>query len=43
MQKFRWAYIGNGSIANSTAREIVKGNHIITSVYGRNSEKAYTR
>ena len=40
MQKFRWAYIGNGSIANSTAREIVKGNHIITSVYGRNAEKA---
>lgn len=40
MSKFRWAYIGSGNIANSTAKEIVKGNHVITSVYGRNFDKA---
>lgn len=40
MQKFRWAYIGSGNIANSTAKDIIKGNHIITSVYSRNYEKA---
>ena len=40
MEKFRWAYIGSGNIANSTAREIVKGNHSITSVYSRNYDKA---
>ncbi len=40
MNKFRWAYIGSGNIANSTAKEIVKGNHIITSVYGRSFDKA---
>lgn len=39
MEKFRWAYIGSGSIANSTAGDIVRGNHIITSVYGRNAQK----
>lgn len=40
MNKFRWAYIGNGGIANSTAKEIIKGNHKIVTVYGRNTEKA---
>lgn len=40
MNKFRWAYIGSGNIAASTARDITKGNHIITSVYSRNTEKA---
>lgn len=40
MQRFNWAYIGSGGIAESTAREIVKGNHRIVSVYGRNFEKA---
>lgn len=40
MSKFRWAYIGSGNIANSTAKEIVKGNHVITSVYGRSFDKA---
>lgn len=40
MKKFRWAYIGSGSIANSTARDITKGNHCIVSVYSRNFEKA---
>lgn len=40
MDKFRWAYIGSGNIAVSTAKEILKGDHRITSVYGRNSEKA---
>lgn len=39
MEKFRWAYIGSGNIANSTAREIVKGNHKIVSVYGRSIDK----
>lgn len=40
MQKFRWAYIGSGNIANSTAKDIMKGDHMITSVYSRNFEKA---
>jgi len=40
MDKFRWAYIGSGSIANSTAREILKGGHSIVSVYSRNINKA---
>lgn len=40
MDKFRWAYIGSGNIANSTAKSITKGNHIITSVYSRNKAKA---
>lgn len=40
MEKFRWAYIGSGNIANSTAREITKGNHTIVSVYSRSLEKA---
>lgn len=33
MEKFRWAYIGNGNIANSTARDILRGEHEIVSVY----------
>lgn len=40
MAKFRWAYIGSGSIAESTARSILKGNHLITAVYSRNFSKA---
>lgn len=40
MEKFRWAYVGSGNIARSTARQIVKGDHIITAVYSRNKEKA---
>lgn len=40
MQKFRWAYIGSGNIAASTANDILKGNHAITSVYSRNYKKA---
>lgn len=40
MEKFRWAYIGSGGIAHSTAREITKGNHEIVSVYSRNRQKA---
>lgn len=40
MDKFRWAYIGSGNIANSTARSILKGNHCITAVYSRNQDKA---
>lgn len=38
-KKFRWAYIGSGNIAYSTARSILKGNHEITAVYGRTKEK----
>lgn len=40
MEKFKWAYIGNGNIAASTAKSILKGNHEIVSVYGRNADKA---
>ncbi len=40
MNKFRWGYVGSGSIAAQTARQIVKGDHIITSVYSRTFEKA---
>lgn len=40
MKKFRWAYIGSGSIAKSTARDITRGNHCVVSVYSRNFEKA---
>ena len=40
MEKFKWAYIGNGNIAVSTAKSILKGNHKILSVYGRNSKRA---
>lgn len=40
MQKFRWAYIGNGNIANSTAKQITAGEHEIVSVYGRSIDKA---
>jgi predicted dehydrogenase len=39
MSKFRWAYIGSGNIAKSTAKSIEKGEHIITAVYGRNAQK----
>lgn len=39
MTKFRWAYIGSGNIANSTAKDITRGNHIITSVFSRNEVK----
>ena len=39
MDKFRWAYIGCGSIAEKTAKDITKGNHQIVSVYSRNYEK----
>lgn len=40
MQKFRWAYIGSGSIAYSTAKSILKGDHEITAVYSRTYKKA---
>ncbi len=40
MAEFRWAYIGSGNIAKSTARSITKGKHRITAVYSRNREKA---
>ena len=37
--KFRWAYIGSGNIAKSTAKSILKGNHEITAVYGRTMQR----
>lgn len=40
MDKFRWAYIGSGNIAASTARSILKGNNEIAAVYGRNEKTA---
>ena len=40
MENFRWAYVGSGNIAKSTARNITKGNHTVTAVYSRNYEKA---
>ncbi len=40
MKKFRWAYIGCGNIAKSTAKSILKGNHEITAVYSRTYSKA---
>ncbi len=38
-KKFRWGYVGSGSIALSTAKSILKGNHEITAVYGRSFDK----
>lgn len=38
--KFRWAYVGSGNIAKSTANQITKGDHKITAVFSRNKEKA---
>jgi predicted dehydrogenase len=38
--KFRWGYVGNGNIAKSSARSILKGEHTISAVYGRNKAKA---
>ena len=40
MEKFRWAFIGSGSIARKVASDISKGNHCVVSVYSRNFEKA---
>lgn len=40
MEAFGWAYIGNGNIAASTAKDILRGSHKIISVYGRNAKKA---
>ena len=40
MNKFRWAYIGCGSIAKNTARSITRGGHEITAVFSRTFEEA---
>lgn len=40
MTEFRWAYIGSGGIAKSTAMNIKNGNHKIVSVYSRTFSKA---
>lgn len=39
MAKFGWAYVGSGNIARSTANDILRGEHRIVSVYGRNAQK----
>ncbi len=39
-KKFRWAYIGSGSICEITADQIVKGDHEIATVYSRRFESA---
>lgn len=41
MKNFKWCYIGAGSIARSTALNIQRGAHSISSVYSRNFEKAW--
>lgn len=40
MSKFRWCYIGAGSIARNTASNIERGEHVVSSVYSRSYEKA---
>lgn len=40
MEKFRWAYVGCGGIADKTAKSILKGEHLITAVYSRTFSKA---
>lgn len=40
MEKFKWVYIGSGSIAKTTAMNIRMGNHEIVAVYSRNAKKA---
>lgn len=39
-RKFRWAYIGSGSICKTTADQIVMGDHEIATVYSRRFESA---
>lgn len=39
-KKFRWAYIGSGSICKHTADQIVTAGHEIVSVYSRRLESA---
>ena len=40
MEPFRWAYVGSGSIARNTARNITKGDHVIRAVCSRNAATA---
>ena len=41
MDKFHWAYIGCGGIAETTAKEILRsGEHEITAVWNRTRERA---
>ncbi len=40
MEKFRWAYVGSGSIAAKTASNITRGNNTVAAAYSRNKEKA---
>ena len=40
MDRFGWCFIGYGGIANTVAKQIVKADHKIVSVYGRSFGKA---
>ena len=41
MEKFHWAYIGCGGIAETTAKEILRsGEHEITAAWNRTRERA---
>ena len=40
MSQFRWAYVGCGSIAKTTARSITRGDHTVAAVYSRTLAKA---
>jgi len=37
VEKFKWLYVGSGSIANKTAGQITKGNHEVVGVVSRNN------
>ncbi len=40
MEPFRWAYVGSGSIAGNTARDVTRGDHVIRAVCSRNAATA---
>ena len=40
MEPFRWAYVGSGSIARNTARDVTRGGHVIRAVCSRNAATA---
>ena len=40
MDPFRWAYVGSGSIARNTARDVTRGGHVIRAVCSRNAATA---
>ena len=40
MEPFRWAYVGSGSIARNTARDVTRGGHVIRAVCSRSAYAA---